>query len=163
MARIAFKAGEEYALRLSRLAESSDKIAKQALFEAGKIVADKVRANLEALPEESFRHLRGGDSFLGVPKAHKEDLTVSLGVTPIQLGRDGFWTVKIGFDGYGRFRTKAYPNGLPNQLLARAIESGSSVRQKRPFVRPAVTATRKAAVEAMQQVIDEEIEKNMKG
>ena len=59
--------------------------------------------------------------------------------------------------------TKQYPKGLPNQLLARAIESGSSVRQKKPFVRPAVTATKKQAIAEMEKIIDEEVEKSMGG
>lgn len=163
MARITFKDGDEYADRLLRLASGSEEVAKKAIYAGAKIVTDKVRANLEALPEESFRRLRGEDSFSGLPEAHKEDLMVSFGITPITEDRSGFWNAKIGFDGYGRFPTKTYPHGLPNQLLARAIESGSSVRQKRPFVAPAVRATRKAAVEAMGRVLDEEIKKNMKG
>lgn len=163
MARMTFKAGEEYELKLSRLAAGDEEIAKKALFAAGEIVADKVRENLEALPEENFRKLREGESFDGLPAEQKQDLVDSFGVTPIQRDEDGIWSVKIGFDGYGRSPTKAYPKGLPNQLLARAVESGSSVRQKHPFVRPAVNATKKAAVEVMQRVIDEETEKIMKG
>lgn len=163
MARMTFKAGEEYELKLSKLAAGSEGIAKKALYAAGEIVANEVRKNLEALPEEKYRRLKDGESFDGLSAGQKQDLSESFGVTKIKLSKDGFWNVKIGFDGYGRFPTKKYPNGLPNQLLARAVESGSSVRQKHPFVRPAVNATKKAAVEAMQKVIDEEIEKTMKG
>ena len=43
------------------------------------------------------------------------------------------------------------------------MESGSSTVQKRPFVRPAINATRADAVAAMQRVIEAEIEKTMKG
>ena len=44
---------------------------------------------------------------------------------------------------------------------ARSLESGSSIANKRPFVRPAVNASRPAAEEAMAKVLDEEIEKIM--
>lgn len=163
MARMTVNLGTEYCLRLSALAESSEKIVKRALFEASDIMADKIRANIEGLPEENFRYLTGDDMFDGVPPTQKKDLLDSFGVTPIQQDATGRWSVKIGFDGYGRFPTKTYPQGLPNQLLACSIESGSSWRKKRPFVRPAVNATKKAAEEAMQRVIDEETEKIMKG
>jgi len=163
MARIAFKAGEEYALKLSKLATGSEEIAKSALHEAARVVANKIRSILEAMPEESFRHLAPGEKFDGLPARQKEDLLDGYGVTEIKLSQDGYWNVKIGFDGYGSIPTKAYPEGIPNQLIARALESGSSVRQKHPFVRPAVAATRKEAQEAMQKVIDEETEKIMKG
>ena len=163
MARMTFKAGDEYALKLSRLATNSENIAKKAIYGAAKIVADKIKSNLEALPEDRFRFLRYGDEFAGVPKRQKKDLVDSFGITPITTDNKGNWNTKIGFDGYGSIPTKKYPNGLPNQLLARAIESGSSVRQKKPFVRPAVNATKKQAIAEMERIIDEEIKKTMGG
>jgi len=163
MARITFKKGDDYAERLLHVARGSEEVAKRAIYAGAKVLADKIRDNLEALPEESFRRLRGEDSFSGLPEAHKVDLMISFGITPIEKDGTGFWSAKIGFDGYGRFPTKTYPQGLPNQLLARSIESGSSVRQKRPFVEPAIRAVKKAAIEAMGKVVDDDIEKNMKG
>ena len=47
-------------------------------------------------------------------------------------------------------------------MLARAIEGGSSVRRKYPFVRNAVNASKAAAVRAMEQSIDEDIKNIMK-
>lgn len=142
MAKFTFKAGEDYELKLSALASGSEQIAKKALHEAAGIVADKIRVNLEA-------NLAGSGQSTGA-------LADSLGITPVDMNQEGYWNVKIGFDGYDA-------KGVPNQLKARVMESGSSTVRKRPFVRPAVNATKKAAVEAMQKVIDEEIEKTMKG
>ena len=142
MARITFNLGEDYMLRLSALADRSEETAKRAIHEAAGIVADKVRSNLEA-------NLAGSEQSTGA-------LEDSLGITPVTMDRDGFWNAKIGFEGYDA-------KGVPNQLKARVMESGTSKIQKRPFVRPAVNATKKAAVEAMQRVIDEETEKIMKG
>lgn len=142
MARMTFKVGEEYALKLSRLAAGSEEAAKKAVYAAAGIVADKVRVNLNA-------NLAGSTQSTGA-------LADSLGITPVSQDQDGFWNAKIGFDGYDE-------KGVPNQLKARVMESGSSKIKKRPFVRPAVNATKRAAVEAMQRVIDEEIEKTMKG
>ena len=163
MARMTFKAGDEYAIKLSKLATGQEEIAKKAIYGAAKIVADKIKSNLEALPEDRFRFLRDGEKFVGVPKRQKKDLIDSFGITPITTDNRGNWNAKIGFDGYGSIPTKEYPNGLPNQLLARAIESGSSVRQKKPFVRPAVNATKKQAQAKMAEIIDKEIEKIMGG
>lgn len=142
MARITFKAGEEYALKLSALAARSEETAKRAVHEAAGIVADRVRANLAA-------NLAGSKQSTGA-------LEASLGITPVTLDQDGFWNAKVGFDGYDE-------KGVPNQLKARVMESGTSKIRKRPFVRPAVNAARGAALEAMQRVIDAEIEKAMKG
>ena len=163
MARMTFKASDEYALKLSQLSTGSDEIVRKAIFAGAKIVADKIKSNLEGMPTEKFRYLRGGDQFIGLTKQQKADLLASFGITPITRDEDGFWTAKIGFDGYGSMSTKKYPQGIPNQLLARAVESGSSVRRKHPFVRPAVNATKKAVVEKMDGVINEEAEKIMGG
>lgn len=162
MARMTFKAGNEYALKLSRLATGSEEIAKKAIYEGAKVVADAIKDNLESLPEDKFRYLRDGDKFTGLPKQQKQDLVDSFGVTPISQDNSGNWNAKIGFDGYGSIPTAKYPQGIPNQLLARAVESGSSVRQKTPFVRRAVNASKAKAKKAMEATIDKEIEKLMK-
>lgn len=162
MARYAFKAGEEWARKLSRLSANQREVAGKAIYAGAKVVADKIKSNIESLPEESFRYLHNGDKFSGVPKEQKKDLKESFGVARIDVDANGDYNTKLGFDGYGSQPSKKYPQGLPNQLLARAIESGSSVREKHPFVRPAVTATKRTAQAEMARVVDEEIKKNMK-
>ena len=142
MARITFKAGDDYAAKLLKLANTSEETMKKAVYAGAAVVTDKIRENLEA-------NLAGSDQSTGA-------LADSLGITPISQDKDGFWNAKIGFDGYDE-------KGVPNQLKARVMESGSSTVRKRPFVRPAVNATKKAAVEAMKKVMEEEIEKTMEG
>jgi hypothetical protein len=44
-------------------------------------------------------------------------------------------------------------------LIAAATESGSSVRAKLPFVRPAVNVTRKKVIAAMEKAVDDEMKK----
>lgn len=140
MARITFKSGDEYALKLSRLATSGQEaIAKKAIYAGAKIVADKIRSNLEAV----------------VSKKASGELAGSFGIASIDRDSNGNYNTKLGFDGYDR-------KGVPNQLKARALESGTSTQPKRPFVRPAVNATKNAAKDAMAKVIDEETEKFMK-
>ncbi len=142
MARITFKSGDDYALRLMKTANRSEELMKRSIYAGAKVLADKIRDNLEA-------GLAGSKTSTGA-------LAASLGITPITEDRSGYWNAKIGFDGYdGR--------GVPNQLKARVLESGSSQVKKRPFVAPALRASRKTALEAMAKVIDDEIKKNMKG
>lgn len=162
MARYAFKAGNEWAVKLSRLAAGQDKVAGKAIYAGAKIVADKIKSNIESLPEEKFRYLRDGDQFDGVTKEQKQDLAESFGVARVDTDRNGDYNTKLGFDGYGKHPTEKYPQGLPNQLLARAVESGSSVRRKQPFVRTAVRSTKKTAQSEMGRVVDEETKKIMK-
>lgn len=159
MAKITFKNGSEYENKLKKLEQlyASDAPLEKAVAAGAAVVADKIRSNLEALPEDEYRRLEEGESFHGIPKGQKKDLADSFGLTPIGRDKNGFVNTKAGFEGYGSYPTKAYPQGLPNALLARATESGSSVRQKTPFVEPAVKATRNEAVDAMGKVIDEQV------
>lgn len=162
MAKFDFKAGDDYALALSNLGKESTEISKKMVYEAANVVIKDIRNELENLQEEKMRYLNKGDKFEGVSPKQKKDLLDSLGITPIDVDKSGNTNAKIGFDGYGSYKTKKYPNGLPNQLLARAIESGSSVRKKKPFVRPAVNRSKGKAQEAMKKVFDEEIKKIVK-
>lgn len=158
LAKMTIKGTEEIELMLSELGSRSIEIGKRAVREAANIVADKVRSNIENLPEDTFRRLTEGDRFGVVTGSQKKDLLDNMGITPVSVSDDGYINVKVGFHGYGSHRTKKYPKGLPNQLLARAIESGSSVRNKTPFIRPAINKTQDEAIDKMQEVINEEIE-----
>ena len=129
-------AGDDYALKLSQFAAQSEEISKKAIYEGAKIIADKIKSNLEGV----------------LSSEATGELVASFGVTPITKDSEGNFNCKIGFDGYDS-------NGVANQLKARVLESGSSKQKKRPFVRPAVNATKKQVVEKMDQVIDEEIKK----
>ena len=161
MAKITFKGQSEYFEKLQKLqaAFAKDDTIEKAVAAGAAPVADKIRSNLSALPEDEFRHLQPGETFSGIPKEQKEDLENGFGLAPIRRDKKGFVHTKAGFDGYGSHPTKAYPKGVPNALIARATESGSSVRRKTPFVRPAVKATEEQAVSAMGRVIDKEIQK----
>ena len=161
MAKVSFKGAAEYAEALRKLeftAQGGELLEKAAQAGANP-VADEIRRRLRNLPEDEYRRLAPGETFSGLPDGQKQDLLDSLGVSPPQRDRKGFVNVKVGFDGYGSHPTKAYPRGVPNALIARATESGSSVREKTPFVRPAVNATRNKAVEEMDKSITDGLKK----
>ena len=140
MATVKFKTGDAYALRLSTFGAKADEVAKKAIYAAAAIVADRIKSNLQGV----------------ISQEGTGELLDSLGVTPMQQDSVGNWNVKIGFDGYDE-------NGVPNQLKARALESGTSRgERKHPFVEPAVRASKAPALAAMRAVIDEETQKLMK-
>lgn len=161
MARMEIRGFDELELQLSKLADPE--ISKEVVQAGAQPIADQIRKNLEGLPEDKFRYLNKGEVFVGVPKQQKQDLLDSLGITPPDIDFNGNTNTKIGFDGYGKIPTKKYPKGVPNQLLARAVESGSSVRKKTPFIRKAVNKAKKLAKAEMQKKLNEHIEIIMKG
>ncbi len=127
--------------QLSSLSQGSIEIGKKAVRKGAGILADHVRANLR-------KNLAGSEYSTG-------DLEESLGVTPAGVDKNGVINAKVGFDGYDR-------KGVPNQLKARAMESGTSRQRKRPFIRPAVNKAKQKVEKAMEQTIDEEISKIVK-
>ena len=157
MDSIKFSNDSHFGKRLEDLVRAfeGDEQLDNLIYQGAKIVADEIRKNLEALPEDEFRKLKPGEQFRGVPRSVKDDLLGSFGLSPITYDRSGYRHTKAGFDEFGSYPTKKYPSGVPNQLVARAVESGSSVRQKTPFVRPAIRRTKKMAIEKMEKTMDE--------
>lgn len=161
MARMTIQGFDEYALKLYGLFEKTQQVCGKAIYKAADIVADAVRENIEALPYTRNQKGTPENPIDGVTLLQKQGLSEGFGIAALQY--DGtFYNVKLGFDGYNNVETDQYPNGQPNLLIARSVESGTSFRKKHPFVRPAVNATRRQAEQIMAEVVDEEIEKIMK-
>ena len=161
MARFQFKGLKEYAEYLQRIGMNSKEICGAGVYAMAEIVTDEIRRKLDALPtvtEADALAAYRKKQKTGLTSAQKKGLQEGLGVSPME-NDNGYWNVKVGFDGYNKVKTKKYPNGQPNVMIARATESGSSVRGKMPFMRPAVSASQQLAVETAQKVIDEEIKK----
>lgn len=148
MAKANVKGTEDVSKMLVALGKAGDAIGKMAVYDGAAVIADEIRKQINALPEQDFKYLKDGEQFGVITPQDKEDLANSLGIDQIERAAEGIRTV-VGFAGYGSHPTKKYPKGLPMPLLARAIESGSSVRAKRPFVRKAVNAKRKVAKQKM--------------
>lgn len=131
MARAAFMLDDDFALKISKLETDIDDVAKEAIFEGAKIAADQVRKNLESV-------LSGNST---------GEMAESFGITPISRTY-GEWSAHVGFDGYDE-------QMMPNQFKARIMESGTALRRKKPFVRPAMNQTKKQVQEKMKSVIEE--------
>lgn len=160
MAKFTFRGMEEYEAKLSKVFADTEMVGGKAVHEAAGLVADEIRKNIQELPERKGFASPSAPAE-GVTKSGKKGLLEGFGISPMQ-NENGYLHVKLGFDGYNGTKTKKYPSGQPNQLVARGTESGTSWLKKTPFIRPAVNRTKKAAVKAMQNVIDEEIGKTMK-
>lgn len=157
MARIEFKGLAEYSAKLDRLsALCRDEIINAGVREGGGVLADAIRAELDAVPTDT-QHKR---TKIGPTPEEKQGLQNSMGITPIR-DDNGFVNVKVGFDGYQGKTTRKYPRGKPNQMIARSVQSGTSWMKANPFVKNAVRKARPAAVSAMKKKIEDEIDKIM--
>ena len=160
MAKVTVSGLAEISKKITALGDAGDAIGKMAVYDGAAVITDEIRKQINALPEDKDRYLTGGEQYNVITPRDKRDLANSLGIARIERTAKGIRTV-IGFAGYGSRKTKKYPKGLPMAMLARSIESGSSVRAKRPFVRKTVNSKRKTAQAAMIATGEKLIEKTL--
>lgn len=158
MARVrGVKGGEEFSALLNMAADQAVTVAKYAVYAGAGVLADAIKDEIRELPEESG-YMPEGKKRNVVGTWDKEILQQRLGVSRIESTGDGA-NVVVSFAGYNGRPTKKYPNGVPIPMIARSIESGSSVRQKNPFIRRAYnkskTQAQQKAIDAGQQKLNE--------
>lgn len=167
MAKIRAKGSEKYLTKLERLQEKGDAIIKHAIYEGAKIAADAIDEAIDdvtvhSLPQDAkYYYLSDYDKDHGVmldglTEEQAKGLHDGLGISTMKK-EDGSWNTKIGFAGYNETKTKTYPNGQPNAMIARSIESGTFYRNKTPFIAPAVQKIRRKAEKAMDMAIEESV------
>lgn len=163
MATLRFRGLDEYLQKLQRMQKNTPGLLTRITYEMAGIIADEVKRNIDALPAEPDT-----EALKAYAEGRKAPLTISqkrglqqgFGISPMEES-DGYFNVKLGFDGYNDTKTNKYPRGQPNVMIARSLESGSSVWDKHPFVRPAVNRKRKEAEQRAQQMINEALSEEM--
>ncbi len=161
MARFEFSGIDNYISQLNKLRQSTkDGVVGKTVYAGAEVVADSVRRAIQALPVGDGR-ARDGGLVDTVTLPQKAGLLDGFGISRMK-DDDGFVNVKLGFAGYNATRTKRYPRGQPNTLIARSVNSGTTFRKKTKFVDKAVNSARKSAETAMDAACSREIEKIMK-
>lgn len=151
------KGMDEYLKRLSNLEFTAPDMIGKAVYAGADIVADAIKSNIQNMRVDDTPH---AERVTGIKSIQKEGLLRSFGVAKMQ-NDNGYYHVKVGFDGYNALKTKKYPSGQPNVMIARIFESGNSFTQKQPFVAPAVRATRQTAEAKMAMIVDSTIQNIM--
>jgi len=137
MAKLTISLPTNFEERLSKLGSQTDSICEKVLEAGGEVVLAKVRSNLNSV-------LSGTST---------GELQRSLGLTKVRQDRNGKFNIKIGF---------AEPRkgtGKSNAKVATILEYGKHNQPPRPFMKPARTQSKSAAVEAMKSTLDEEVGK----
>lgn len=155
---ISFKDGEDYIFKLQALGDASEDIFGNAIYPAAGLVADEIQKEISNLKTSKD----GQGSLNAIQRA---GLHEGLGIAP-QRHDGNYLNVKIGWNiegekGYNDIKTKRWPNGQPNQMLARSVERGTTFWKPNPFVKRAVARTRNLAQEEMEKVVEREIKKIM--
>ena len=148
---------DNYISKLQNLETTAPDVIGEAVYAGANIVADAVKENLENLPVDDTPF---GERVTAPRTVQKKGLIKSFGVAKIR-NDNGYHNVKLGFDGYNKQRTKKYPKGQPNSVIARSINSGSTWRKKNPFIDRATRSSKAACENKMAQIIESEIKKVM--
>lgn len=151
---------DNYIRELDKLTLRAEPQIKQAVYVGGGIVADAVRKSIEALPSRTGKFKEPPVS--GVTAAQKAGLLEGLGISPMR-NDSGYINVHVGMDGYNKTITENWPRGVPNALVARSLESGTSWLKKHPFIAPAVRSVKTQAEMAMAAEFDKAIAKDFGG
>lgn len=142
MAKITFPGIEKYQEQLYRLGRQSPKIINAALYDGAGILADAVQEEIKTLDRLDPRQQKGLSDGLGIAHFWEKNGTVQ---------------TKIGFEGYNTWRTKRWPKGQPNAMIARSTIRGTSWMYPNRFTDRAARKSRERCIQAMQDRINKEL------
>lgn len=139
-----------------------ESVQKQAVYAGMAVIRDEVVRQIEALPEQRGYLPKDKLPRDVITPREKEQLLKHIGISQMD-NKDGTVSTRISFDGYTNIVTKKYKKGLPAILVARSINSGSSVRSKHPFMRNARAASKAKALAAAEEAARNALAKLMEG
>lgn len=142
---------DKYISSLEKLNLAAESTIKHAVYVGAGIMADAIKENIHAMPlQEGYQ-----ERYTGIKHIQRTGLINSLGISRMEDDGNTI-NVKIGFDGYNELKSKKYPQGQPNAMIARTFESGNSFTKKIPFIAPAIRAKREEVEKKMAEIIDNE-------
>ena len=142
MAKCNIQMPDAFLKKLRYAVDREPEIAEKALKAGGEIVLEKVQGNLTAAIGKDTKY----------PSRSTGQLAAQLGLSSVKVDKNGNHNIKIGF---GESRN----DGKSNAMLAGILEYGKHGQPARPFLKPAQKASKTSAIQAMQQVFEEEVGK----
>lgn len=159
---------DAYMAKLSALEKSTDAIVETTIKAGAEIVEYAMLDEIAALPTSEHTDVKGRTRpWFGTPdypargpsEAQKQGLLSCLGTTPVSDDGKGFINAKVGFHGYNSVRSKQYPDGEPNLLVARAVNSGTSFMKAHPFAKTARSKSSGKARQKMKKTAEKALDK----
>lgn len=141
MASCKFDLPDEFLTKVSRLSTRTDEIMPKVLEAGAEVIERKVRSNLQSAIGRGTK----------TESRSTGELLAALGTSPARVGKDGNHDVKIGF-------AEPRRDGSSNAKIANVLEYGKVGQPARPFLKPAVSASKNACVEAMEAKLKQEVD-----
>jgi hypothetical protein len=114
-----------------------EQIIPQVLEAGGQVVLARVQSNLSSSIGRGLKY----------PSRSTGELASKLGMSPAKPNYSGDWDIKIGF-------SEPHSGGKANAMLASIIEHGRHGQPAKPFMKPAVSSSKSAAIAAMKAKFD---------
>lgn len=153
MGKCEIKMPEKFLLKISKLGKETDKIVGQTLKAGGDTLLKSVKSHLKTVIGKDLKH----------KKRSTGELVNSLGVSPDDVDNKGIHNIKVGFNEPRRNQYEAKNKRsyytITNAMIANVIEFGKSGQNPKPFLKPAKNKSRKACIAAMEEKLEEEINK----
>ena len=140
MAKATWKMPDDFLMKVSKLADRTDEILPKVLEAGAEVVESKVRSNLSAAIGKNIK----------LPSRSTGQLLSSLGTSPALQDKNGDFNVKVGF-------SEPRSDGDSNAKIATILEYGKSGQPAKPFLKPAKSASKNAAIEAMKAKLESEV------
>ena len=140
MARVTIEMPTTLMDQLASTAEKTDSAIPKALETGGKVVFERMQANLRSAIGRGTK----------VKSRSTGKLLAALGVSPVKVNDEGNYDVKVGFaEGRG---------DANNAMLANLLEYGKSGQPPKPFLKRTKSSSQAPCIEAMQSVLKEELD-----
>lgn len=136
--------------KLEQLGTEYDVIVQEMLTNGIEPLEKQIKSNLEAIVGRGTKY----------KSRSKGDLVKAVKVTKVYQVANGDWHIKVGIYGYDS-------DGVPNALKAMVLEHGRSSNKNgnasippKPWLKPAISATKKQCVQAMVDTFDKKVNKS---
>ena len=140
---------------------------KPSVYQGAAYMSKKIVAALEALPTQDRKGGSGLPPYIkedkkanSISTIQKQDIINGFGIASFE-NKKGFINVKIGFDGYGSYRTKSFPQGVPNVLVVRSLEVGTDFLKKNNIVTRTVKANENKTIKILEEEFNKRIAKEL--
>ena len=141
VAKVDIKMPDDFLEKLAHLASDEDGMAERVLNAGAEVVEARVRSNLAGVIGRGTK----------VESRSTGQLLSALGTSGVKLDRQGNHNVKVGF-------AEPRRDGDSNAKIANILEYGRHGQPAKPFLKPAKSASKSAAIEAMKRKLEEEVQ-----
>ena len=140
MAKVTIKMPTALMDQLAKASEKTETAIPKALEAGGKVVFEKMQANLRSAIGRNTKYKSRSTG----------KLLAALGVSPVKVNDGGNYDVKVGFE--------ENRGNVCNAMLANLIEYGKHGQPPKPFLKQTKSSSRKLCIDAMQAVLKEELD-----